>query len=580
MKECSAFSKTICSICFEDLKPIEEDLQAISICGHVFHELCVQQWFEYCSKAKKITCPVCKQRCTQEKAYRLYFQSIGDSVPSQKPFGVEVEDDPKELSREVKRLEGKLSGITSSFERQQQDLKELNEELCICQEKAKKEEALKDEALRQKALIQHLFNSKSEERNLALAKELAALKLVSDLNLGEEDVVKLASFGHEANSKDTIDILKKSLVLRNKSYKELLAHCNLLGRGESRHLKKLEKSEAKIKRLKSRVQELETALEQKDNEVLRSLKASNITSGKGFDVSDRKGNCSSSFSSKFSSEIQMDQPVELVENSNRTGSLTNDPCHSRKTVNSKIQKDLVANTFNKEANAIDLDQGRHSFIIEEDVLELNTALPKKPSPDLKPQMPSRFSGSAKSSLSSPSSACDTNRAWGHGQSSWVGLSASCNDTKNDTDNAYASVMKDDVVLLSDDIKELPLLNIKKETPCSASISNPGGQCFAGGLLGPDGTNRFLGKWCKRVQSKEPASSPVMQGSDNSVGNLIAVGADGRGGRVKVLRSQRESSLDSKESKLWAKKPKCGAKLSGQQSQGYLQIEHFFAKSGQ
>lgn len=29
----------ICTICFEDLKPNVEDLQSISICGHVFHEL-------------------------------------------------------------------------------------------------------------------------------------------------------------------------------------------------------------------------------------------------------------------------------------------------------------------------------------------------------------------------------------------------------------------------------------------------------------------------------------------------------------------------------------------------------------
>lgn len=36
-----AFGKSICSICYEDLNPILEDLQAISICGHVFHEL----WF-------------------------------------------------------------------------------------------------------------------------------------------------------------------------------------------------------------------------------------------------------------------------------------------------------------------------------------------------------------------------------------------------------------------------------------------------------------------------------------------------------------------------------------------------------
>ncbi|KAI8021977.1 Exocyst complex component SEC3A [Camellia lanceoleosa] len=35
----NTFAKIICSICYEDLKPIVEDLQSISICGHVFHEL-------------------------------------------------------------------------------------------------------------------------------------------------------------------------------------------------------------------------------------------------------------------------------------------------------------------------------------------------------------------------------------------------------------------------------------------------------------------------------------------------------------------------------------------------------------
>lgn len=31
--------KPVCTICFDDLKPITEDLQSIPICGHVFHEL-------------------------------------------------------------------------------------------------------------------------------------------------------------------------------------------------------------------------------------------------------------------------------------------------------------------------------------------------------------------------------------------------------------------------------------------------------------------------------------------------------------------------------------------------------------
>lgn len=39
---------------------------------------------------------------------------------------------------------------------------------------------------------------------------------VSDVNLDEEEVLKLASLGKEANNKETIDVLKKSLVIRNK----------------------------------------------------------------------------------------------------------------------------------------------------------------------------------------------------------------------------------------------------------------------------------------------------------------------------------------------------------------------------
>ncbi|KAJ1429554.1 Zinc finger, RING-type [Sesbania bispinosa] len=170
------FADTICSICYEGLKPIVEDLQSISICGHVFHELCLQQWFEYCSRSKKHTCPVCKQNCRANDACRLYFQSVGDvsdTILSQKH--VDSEEDSGVLRREVKRLEVKVSGLGS---------------LCACKEQAKIEIALKNEALKQKTSFQYQFNMKSEElekstsecfrlkdKNMALAKEVAALKL-------------------------------------------------------------------------------------------------------------------------------------------------------------------------------------------------------------------------------------------------------------------------------------------------------------------------------------------------------------------------------------------------------------------
>ncbi|KAE8721460.1 pentatricopeptide repeat-containing protein [Hibiscus syriacus] len=298
----NSFSKTICSICYEDLKPIVEDLQSISICGHVFHELCLQQWFEYCSSStKKYNCPVCKQTCIRHNATRLYFQSVGDqtqSLCSQKL--IDREEDAESLRIEVKRLLVKVSGLGSALERQEKEQIHINEELCLCKEQKKREMALKNEALREKASIQQKLSSKSEElsksnsecsrleqRNLALAKELAVLKLVADLDLEQDEMLKLASVGNEGSSQDVVDNLIRS-------YKELMAKCNLLGR----------------------VQELDTLIEVKDNEVLRTLKASK-TDGEGV-VLIVDGNSDSSNAKNSSKEQLMQRPVLPSNNLDET----------------------------------------------------------------------------------------------------------------------------------------------------------------------------------------------------------------------------------------------------------------------
>lgn len=91
----------------------------------------LQQWFEYCSSAKKCTCPVCKQSCSPKNVSRLYFQSLGDEIDltiPQKPRNPELED-PEILRGEVKRLEVKVSRLNSALESQQNELKEINEEV-------------------------------------------------------------------------------------------------------------------------------------------------------------------------------------------------------------------------------------------------------------------------------------------------------------------------------------------------------------------------------------------------------------------------------------------------------------------
>ncbi|KAL5179941.1 hypothetical protein HKD37_01G001159 [Glycine soja] len=89
-----------------------------------------------------------------------------------------------------------------------------------------------------------------------VARNLLSLhRRVSDLDIDEEEVLKLATLGNGANSKDTIDTLKRCMVMRNRSYKELMAKCNILGRGKARYSKKLEKAKEKITKLKTREEE-------------------------------------------------------------------------------------------------------------------------------------------------------------------------------------------------------------------------------------------------------------------------------------------------------------------------------------
>eukprot|EP01018_Ginkgo_biloba_P018475 Gb_07220 [translate_table: standard] len=224
-------AKIICSICYEDVRPVIEELQSVSLCGHVFHELCLQQWLEYCPPGKKASCPFCKHQCSAKDVHRLYFQSSSDltqqtcSQRSCSPDSLNAEV----LRTTVRKLEGQLTVANAALESHQQHIKELNEQISSCQHRAEKAEAARAKAIRDKVNFEESLSrtkeeltrsttecSKLWEKNTALAKELAAHKLVADLDLGEEQVLKLASVGRGSNKDEIIDTLRKSLVLRNK----------------------------------------------------------------------------------------------------------------------------------------------------------------------------------------------------------------------------------------------------------------------------------------------------------------------------------------------------------------------------
>ncbi|KAK4738838.1 hypothetical protein R3W88_002535 [Solanum pinnatisectum] len=586
----NTFAKTICSICYEDLKPVVEDLQSISLCGHVFHDLCLQQWFEYCTNGKKKNCPVCKQTCTEKNTHRLFFQSVGDPNDpslSQQPHNFEG-GAPCEFQNEVKRLEGKVLKLASTLEQQQKDLKEVNVELFSCKEQLKVEVALKNEAKKQKTSIQQLLHVKSQEldqstlecrrlqeRSMALAKELAALKLVCDVNLGEEEVLKLASLGNEANSKETIDVLKKSLVIRNKSYKELMTKCNTLGRGEARSLGKLEKAIEKIDKLKARVQELEMAVEARDNEILRTLRASKnfeVESGKGVSTELKPVKCSFENPKKELADtvVHLHQVTGSGHDS-RQGEKRKVMCNdvSENTTDCIIASCLDQDNWEKNPFQENKDGGileTSSYVHHVSNRKLNPLVHHKKA--VHENILSRLKVSSGTADATQVKASDNKDE----------LSGLKNCGKNSTVNmSPVTILDDDDLLPLDDFTHRePSFHIRKGTSAPTSLAELGDHCFSGGLSGPDGTNRHLGKWCKKGQNKGSAG---LQGSGAGSGDLISVGADGRGGRIKVLRSINQASLD-KESTVSIKRCKSGTKTGSSQSQGCLQIEHFFRRTGQ
>ncbi|KAL1366973.1 hypothetical protein HN51_021020 [Arachis hypogaea] len=575
------FAGTICSICYEDLKPVSEDLQSISVCGHVFHELCLQQWFEYCSKAKKHTCPVCKQSCRVGDACRLYFQSVGDVVESvmhRKPF--DSEEDSGVLRKEVNRLEVRLSGLSSELEKKGKEIEQLTKELGACKEKAKIEIALKNEALSQKASMQTELRMKSEElekstfecyslqkRNITLAKEIAAFKLVSDLDLNEEEVLKYATLGNGFNDKDTIDTLSRSMVRRNRDYKdliakrnELVAKCNHLEKGEARYSKKLEKAKEKILKLKARVQELETAAEVRENHYLKSLKASKMNK------------CSNNLENNLSSknDVPTTSNTPLNEQTKQTSpksemdlSVSNSKSlQFSRIVNCIPTESKAVNVSNENKSTPALRKERDFISLDADASEFTEPLSGGSRRDCN----DRYRDGA--ALSKPTVAKSDAASEKKEETAAQGTCNLADSSRIDID---VEMTKNDVIDLDDDITLLdkqvqPKVNIIKESP--PIIANPGDICFSGGLLGPDGSHRYLGKWCKRRKNGE---------SQSVDGGLIAVGADGRGGRIKVLRTAGQTFMDDKENDKESKRLKVGPKRSSLRPQGCLQIDHFFGR---
>jgi TRAF-interacting protein len=96
-----------CSTCLELLTP-SADLSSAP-CGHIFHSLCIIQWFE----TGKSSCPQCRARCFEKQLRRVFFTEAANvTLDSQS---------------NVNTLQDRLDSLTFKLRCSENELKVANE---------------------------------------------------------------------------------------------------------------------------------------------------------------------------------------------------------------------------------------------------------------------------------------------------------------------------------------------------------------------------------------------------------------------------------------------------------------------
>lgn len=465
-------------------------------------------------------------------------------------------------------------------EEQRESIRDLQSEAACYREQMEEGGFLLEAAKKEKESLQVLLIAKKEEllrktsecgrlqeKSLALAKELAALKLSADMNLQEEEILKLASLGNHGNLQNAVDVLKRSLAIRNKSYKELMVQCNVLGRSESRMQQKLEKAKELIKKLRARVLELEKELEDKENSLLRDLRSS-----KKFKADHIKsGNVTAN--NAFTSSIPGHE-----NQTNKLDEVMQDPCNDKTNFDrlkpeAKSDLDAKDNLHNKNAEVIDLEANDSAYGDEQKAQYSAKPFGTDDS-TLNPENKSSFCQN--DDQQSMAFECTTTHVAKGGpflkhREATVKSTFMANiRTKLHIPQESPSV-RTNVTSSTRESETLTIDGISKQATRLASGTGPqqihninslSDDFQAPGIAGMDGARKGIGKWCKGLTAPGSASG--------NRGNLIAVGPDGRGGKVKILRNLAQSQ-DSKSQALWPKAPKVGGKG------GQSQIHHFFGK---
>jgi len=351
----------------------------------------------------------------------------------------------------------------------------------------------------------------------------------------------------------------------------LMIQCNVLGRSESRMQQKVEKAKELVKKLKARVHELEKELEEKENSLIRDLrpskklkadqtKSGNITANDGF-------------------------PCPSAGNRNQTTKLDEvmqDPCNDKPDLNQlkpEAMSDLNSNgNFeNKNVDVVELDADDSAFGNQH-----KTQLSAKPFGTDDNTLDSQNNSSLcqNDNRQTMTFECTTqhvakeafllkNKEATGKSTSLANLRAKLHISQEshfERTNVTTSTWEKETLTIDGISKQATRLTSGTGPQQIHNFNSLSDDFQSPGVPGMDGARKGIGKWCKGSTAPGSASASA----NPNRGNLIAVGPDGRGGKVKILRDLG-GFQGSKSQALWPKAQKIGGKG------GQSQIYHFFGK---
>ncbi|XP_023290550.1 E3 ubiquitin-protein ligase TRAIP [Orussus abietinus] len=281
----------ICVICSELLTPSDEAFS--TPCGHVFHLPCVTQWLE-----RSKTCPQCRERVTQNKIHRLYFNFSNSESIKEDPYLLQVRldnqklqlslknEDIKILTQEKKTFERQAAGLRAEVKALQTEINKLTNAIHALKEQVKYFKNLSTEADKAKQDAARFKKKLDEMRHLQIM-----------LSAPPEDVDEMIKTTKDHNTLITyISVMKRELtagVIKRRELRDMVKKLqqditkvsierNFLSEEHSKRTKleeQLALRESENLALKAKVKELQT-----ENQSCSSVRTASSTEQSAFRI--------------------------------------------------------------------------------------------------------------------------------------------------------------------------------------------------------------------------------------------------------------------------------------------------------